>query len=378
MKKVAVNEKKKSKELGTIVLCAGGSGGHIFPAEALATKLLEQGLKVVLLTDKRGKAFEANDKIQVVRVNGEAFTGRSIFGKVFALLLLGLGTIQSFFVLRRLKPLAVVGFGGFASIPGGMGAYLARIPLIIHEQNAVLGRANRLLAKKARLVITSFKKTSKVPRGIKTSYVGMPVRQQIAKKAGAPYPKLGTKGKINILVIGGSQGARILSDVVPAAIGLLPKDIQKKLEICQQCRKEDLERVKKAYKGTEAKVTLANFFDDIPDKMAKAHLIISRSGASSMAEIFAIGRPAILVPFKYAADDHQSANALALKEKGGGWLMNENGFTPAALAERLESLFENTDVLKNAASCALIKDTPKIADSLVKTVLDVARERKEK
>ncbi len=378
MKKVMVQKKGKSKNVGTIVLCAGGSGGHIFPAEALATKLLEQRIKVILLTDKRGKAFEASDKIQVVRVKGEAFTGRSIFGKVFALFALGLGMIQSFFILRNLKPLAVVGFGGFASIPGGMGAYLARVPLIIHEQNAVLGRANRLLAKKAKLVITSFKKTSKLPRGVKTSYIGMPVRQQIAKKAGAPYPKFSANGKIDILVIGGSQGARILSDVVPAAIRLLPKDIQKKLVICQQCRKEDLERVKSAYKGTGAKVTLASFFDDIPDKMAKAHLIISRSGASSMAEIFAIGRPAILVPFKYAADDHQSANALALKEKGGGWLMNENGFTPAALAERLESLFENTDVLKNAASCALIKDTTKIADSLVNVVLDTAREHKKK
>jgi len=378
MKKVIGKEKEKSKKLGTVVLCAGGSGGHIFPAEALATKLLEQGLKVVLLTDKRGKAFGANDKIQVVRVNGEAFAGRNIFGKAFALFSLGMGAIQSFFILRNLKPLAVVGFGGFASIPGGVGACFARVPLIIHEQNAVLGRANRLLAKKAKLVITSFKKTSRVPRGIKTSYVGMPVRQQIAKKAGAPYPKLEPNGKIDILVIGGSQGARILSDVVPAAIKLLPKDIQKKLVICQQCRKEDLERVKEAYKGTGAKVTLASFFDDIPDKMAKAHLIISRSGASSMAEIFAIGRPAILVPFKYAADNHQSANALALKEKGGGWLMNESGFTPAALAERLESLFENTDVLKNAASCALIKDTAKIADYLAKTVLDTAREHKEK
>ena len=378
MKKVMGQKKKKMENIGTIVLCAGGSGGHIFPAEALATKLLEQGIKVVLLTDKRGKAFEASDKIQVVRVKGEAFTGRSVFGKVFALFSLGLGMIQSFFILRNLKPLAVVGFGGFASIPGGMGAYLARIPLIIHEQNAVLGRANRLLAKKAKLVITSFKKTSKVPHGVRTSYVGMPVRQQIAQKAGAPYPRLSANGKIDILVIGGSQGARILSDVVPAAIRLLSKDIQKKLVICQQCRKEDLERVKNAYKGTGAKVTLASFFDDIPDKMAKAHLIISRSGASSMAEIFAIGRPAILVPFKYAADDHQSANALALKEKGGGWLMNENGFTPAALAERLESLFENTDVLKNAASCALIKDTTKIADSLVKVVLDTAREHKKK
>ena len=363
----------KNKKL-KVVLCAGGSGGHIFPAETLAVELEKKGVKVYAFTDKRGHAFKTKSK-NVFKIQGEAVTGKKIINKISALSKLGIGTIQAYLILQRIKPNAVIGFGGFASVPGIMAARLACIPVILHEQNAVLGRANRLAGKFAKLLLTSFKETKLVPEGLKTAYVGMPIRPEIAEKIGTPYPILDDKSSINILVIGGSQGATILSKVVPEALKLLPLDIKKRINLSQQCRSEDLEEVKKAYAESGIKTNLASFFKDIPEKMANAHLVICRSGSSSMAELFAIGRPAILVPYKLAADNHQKANALSLTSCGGGWLMPEDSFSITSLNERLTELLKNPDTLKRASKCALNKDVAKVAEKLALAVIDTINQK---
>jgi len=355
----------------TVILCAGGSGGHIFPAMAAAEELLQKGYDVVLFTDCRGENFK-NEKIKVYTIMGEAVSGRSLWHKCVAAVKLGLGTIQSLLLIKKLKPVAVVGFGGFASVPGGLAAeFFTNIPVVLHEQNAVLGRANRLLAKRAALLITSFAKTSMVPTKTKVKYVGMPVRKEVAEAAASPYPKLTGRTKINLLIIGGSQGAAVLSKIVPAALKLLPESIKKRLNVCQQCRPEDLDNVRLSYIGSGIRTELASFFPDIPQRMVKAHLIISRAGASSMAEIFTIGRPAILIPYKFAADNHQYENAFSLNERGGGWILKEDTLTSPILCARLISLFENPDVLNNAAACSLIKDSQNVAYNLSCTIIDV-------
>ncbi len=366
------NKKKK------IVLCAGGSGGHIFPAIAVADELMQSGYDVVLFTDCRGEVYE-NKKIKVYTVMGEAISGRGIFKKIFALIKLGIGTLQAAVLLKKLKPVAVVGFGGFASVPGCFAAeYFTKIPVLLHEQNAVLGRANRLLARKASLLLTSFEKTLLVPQKTNFKYVGMPVRKELAEAAASPYSKITNRNKINLLIIGGSQGAAVLSRVVPAAIKLLPEALKKRLNVCQQCRPEDLDNVRLAYAGSGIKTELASFFPDIAQRMVKAHLIISRAGSSSVAEIFTIGRPAILIPYKFAADNHQYENALSLSEKGGGWILKEDTLTADSLCSRLISLFENPEVLGEAASCALIKDRQNVAYNLSCTIIEAVNNNNKK
>ncbi len=359
--------KNKKQQTKNIVLCAGGSGGHIFPAEALATELQKKGFNIFFLTDKRGQTFK-DKNFSIYQISGEAVTGKTFFKKLIALTKIALGVLQSYCLFRKLKPLVVIGFGGFASIPGATAAILSRIPLVIHEQNAVLGKANHLLARKASLILTSFPETKKLPLSAKVKYVGMPVRPEIANKAAYPYPYLDLNSPINLLIIGGSQGAAILSKVIPDALKMLPVNIKKRLKVSQQCRPEDINNVREAFIGSGIDNELASFFNDIPDRMANAHLIISRSGSSSIAEIFTIGRPAILIPFAKAADDHQTVNALALTDSGGGFLIPEKSFSAENLNERLLNLFKNPEILKKAASCALVPDMPKVSQKLCEII----------
>lgn len=369
--------KDNKNKISTIVLCAGGSGGHIFPAESLGTELQKKGFNIILLTDKRGQAFKGKD-FSVHRVSGEAVTGRGFIRKIIALAKLGLGTLQAYIFFKKVKPVIVIGFGGFASIPGAAAAVLSRIPLVIHEQNAVLGRANRLMAKKASLIITSFAETSMLPQGVRVKHGGMPIRPEVAAQAGAPYPKLDAASPINILVIGGSQGASILSRVLPDAFKLLPDSLKKRIKLAQQCRPEDIDDVRAAFIGSGIDHELATFFNDIPERMAKAHLILSRSGSSSMAELFTIGRPAILIPFARAADNHQTANAMALTECGGGFLIPEAGFTVENVNERLQTIFKNPEILQKAAACALVPDMPEVPQKLCRMIEDEIKAKENK
>jgi len=352
---------------GLVVLAAGGTGGHVFPARALAEALLARGWRVALITDARGETFgEAMENVDTYRISA-ASPGGGVGGKLRALARLAFGLLQARALLRRLKPDAAVGFGGYASAPTMLAAAFAGVPTLIHEQNAVLGRANRLLARRMTLIATSFARVNglRLADEARTVTTGNPVRSAIADIGRRPYPELVEKtGVVSVLVFGGSQGARVLSDIVPAAVARLCSATRKRLSITQQCRAEDLDRVRDAYRKAGVAATVAPFLNDMPERLSAAHLVISRAGASTVAELTAAGRPALLVPYPFAADDHQRANARAIDEAGGGWLMPEPGFTAEALSARLESLLGKPSVLGEAASRARQAGRPDAAEAL--------------
>ncbi|MBL4613817.1 MAG: undecaprenyldiphospho-muramoylpentapeptide beta-N-acetylglucosaminyltransferase [Magnetovibrio sp.] len=338
-----------------VLLAAGGTGGHVFPAEALASELMDRGFRLGLVTDKRGQAYGgALGALETHHILAGGIAGKSVPARIKSVVELGLGTWQAWRLLKNLQPDAVVGFGGYASVPTMMAATFTAVPTAIHEQNALLGRANRLLAGRVKSIATSFADTQGLPNAAlaKVSLTGMPVRAPIAAKCDAPYPNTEGDAALGILVLGGSQGATVLSQVVPAALAKLPDEIKNRLEVTQQCRDEDMDAVKRAYAENGICAHLATFIDDVPERMAKAHLMISRAGASSVSEALAVGRPSILVPYPYAADDHQTFNAQAVDAAGAGWIMPQDTFTPDNLAVRLDSLLGLPAVLEKAARCA--------------------------
>ncbi|MBF0333432.1 MAG: undecaprenyldiphospho-muramoylpentapeptide beta-N-acetylglucosaminyltransferase [Alphaproteobacteria bacterium] len=352
-----------------IVLAAGGTGGHVFPAEALAAELLSRGLRLALVTDKRGQAYGGTlGSLETHRISAGGVAGRGLASRARGLAELAWGALQAGPLLRRLKPAAVVGFGGYASLPTMFAASRSGLPTLIHEQNAVLGRANRLLAGRVGRVATCYANVLHMPAEARIVQTGMPVRPAVAAMRDAPYER--PDGALRLLVLGGSQGARVLSEVLPAAIALLPEDLRARLEIGQQCRPEDIEGARAAYAALGMAPTLETFFRDVPERLAAAHLVVARAGASTVAELTALGRPAILVPYPHAIDDHQTANAHALDECGGGWLMPQPAFTPEALAARLRSLFEQPDTLVKAAACARAAGRPDAALRLADSVME--------
>lgn len=357
------------------VLTAGGTGGHVFPAEALAAELLERGWRLALVTDRRGQAYGGTlGSLETWPIAAGGLAGRGALAKLRALAELGVGAVQAYKLLRQMKPSVVVGFGGYASAPAMVAACLLRLPTLIHEQNGVLGRANRLLAPRVDRIATSYAHVAKVDERLagKLVHTGMPVRAAVAALRETPYPALGTSGPVRIVVLGGSQGARILSEVVPAALLRLPKPLMRRLAVTQQCRAEDLEAVRRAYHQGGIVATLDTFFHDVPERLAAAHLVVTRSGASTVAELTTLGRPAILVPYLHAIDDHQTANAHAVDEVGGGWLMPQSTFTPEALAARLESLITQPAALAQAAACARAAGRPDAASLLADQVAALA------
>ncbi len=354
----------------TIVLAAGGTGGHMFPAEALARELLARGHKVVLVTDARGHAFgDALPEVPVERVRA-ATIGGGIAGKVRMVVELGLGTLEARRLLKRLRPACVVGFGGYPSVPTVFAAQRLGIPTVLHEQNAVLGRANRLLAGKARRVCTSFPSVRGLPAGVPTVRTGNPVRPGILALAGRPYPDTGHG--LTLLVTGGSQGAAVFSTVIPNAVALLPEDLRQRLRIVQQARPETMADAHAIYDGIGADVELSPFFRDMPARLAACHLMICRSGASTVAELAAAGRPAILVPYPHATDDHQTANARALADAGGAWVLPQTALSPEALAARLTELLADPAGLARAAAAASAWAIPDAAARLATAVLETA------
>lgn len=357
---------------GPIVLAAGGTGGHIFPAEALAQELLGRGAAVALVTDSRGHAFgERVSGVATHRIRAGRIGGGLIAKTVGAAELL-LGTVQAGALLRRLAPAAVVGFGGYPSVPTLVAAGRLGLPTVIHEQNALLGRANRLLAPRARLIATGFAELGMVrdaDRG-RAIYTGNPVRPAIAALAKSPYQPPEDDGAFELLVLGGSQGARVFSEVIPAALAELPERLRRRVRIAQQARPEDLESVREAYARLGLAAETATFFDDVPARLAQAHLVICRAGASTSAEITAAGRPAILVPYPHAADDHQTANAAALTAAGAGWLVPQSELTPMSLAHRLAELAREPQRLAAASAAAHGLARPDAASRLADLVLN--------
>ncbi|MEK9751655.1 MAG: undecaprenyldiphospho-muramoylpentapeptide beta-N-acetylglucosaminyltransferase [Rhodospirillaceae bacterium] len=354
-----------------VVLATGGTGGHVFPAEALASELAQRGCRLALFTDRRGGNYTG--------VLGDLDTYRiragGVAGKRFIALLqsgpeLAIGLVQARSLLRRLNPSAVIGFGGYASVPTMLAACLGGLPTAIHEQNAVLGRANRLLAPWVARIATCFDQVSGIPANAdpKVIKTGMPVRQAIIDVMDTAYPAIADDGEFRILVIGGSQGARVLSDVVPAAMALLPEALRRRMRIVQQCRPEDLDRAREVYVSAGIDAELANFFNDVPARLATAHLVIGRSGASTVAEVTAVGRPSILVPYHYATDDHQARNAHAVDAAGAGWVLPQTAFTPEALKNRIESLVGMPVVLERTAANAKALGRPLAAKALADLV----------
>ncbi len=333
-----------------IVVAAGGTGGHLFPAEALAATLAARGRRIVLMTDARSGALDSPVFASFERVvlSGAGIAGRG--GRaVSAALALARGVLQARRALARLDARAVVAFGGYPSVPPVLAARtLRRRPVVIlHEQNAIPGRANRFLAPRADVLALSFADTARVPSGVRTVLTGNPVRPPIAAIPIYVPPAAGET--LRLLVLGGSLGARVFSDVVPAAVAALPAEMRARLVIVQQCRAEDLARVRSAYSYAGVAAELAAFFPDVAMRLATAHLVLARAGASTVAELAVAGRPAILVPLPSAIDDHQSANARAL---GGAVVIAQRDLAPPLLAVTLAELLGAADRLAAAAISA--------------------------
>ena len=357
-----------------IVLAAGGTGGHVFPAEALAQELLAQGHRLALITDKRGTGYTGTlGMIDTHHIRAQGLAGQGVIGKLKGLVSLGLGVLDARRLLQELNPAAVVGFGGYASAPTIAAATQLGLPTVIHEQNAILGRANRLLARRVNRVCTSFDLAKPAPAGATLIRTGMPVRPGVAAMRASTYTAPTAEGPFRLLILGGSQGARIFSDVIPAAVKLLPADLRQRLEISQQCRPEELDRTHAAYAESGAHVELRCFFDNVPELMANAHLLITRSGASTVAEATVIGRPSLLIPYPFAADDHQTANAQALTAAGGAWMIRQQQFTPESLAERLTQFAAAPYGLSSATAAAAAFSVPDAASRLANVVTDLIR-----
>ncbi|MBD8064181.1 undecaprenyldiphospho-muramoylpentapeptide beta-N-acetylglucosaminyltransferase [Devosia sp. PTR5] len=337
----------------TFVLMAGGTGGHLFPAMALAQELLRRGHVVELMTDHRVGSygdFPARN-IHVVPAATPSLRNPFKFVGGGVTILRGIAVARR--QLRKTRPDAVVGFGGYPIFPPFLAASLLGIPGILHEQNAVMGRANRALVRFADLVALSFGTTRFAEHlGQQKIVTGNPVRDRVRAVAHMPYPELSEGGTIDLVVFGGSQGAKAISDIVPAAIGLLPEALRHRLRIVQQARAEDIDRVTEAYRQSRTSVEIAPFIPDLPERIARSHLVIARSGASTIAELTVIGRPAILVPLPGALDADQKNNALVMEQAGGAWVAVQATLSPQSLATRLEALLADPAGLRRAAEAA--------------------------
>ncbi len=338
-----------------ILLAAGGTGGHMFPAEALARALLARGLAVDLATDERGGGFgDRLPQVKVHRIASGGVAGKGVAARLRNVVRLGLGVLQSGRLLRRVRPAVVVGFGGYPSVPPLWVANRANLPTVLHEQNAVMGRANRFLAPRATRLALSFEqvKFADLARVDRPSVTGNPVRAEISAIADTPYAAPRSGEPVNLFVMGGSLGASVFATVVPEAVGLLTPELRSRLRIAQQARANDLEIARKAYDALGLQVELKPFFEDVPERLRRAHLLITRAGASTIAELTAAGRPAILVPLPNSIDDHQMANGRALEAAGGGWVMPQAGLSPRLLADKLGAVIEDPSALEHAASAA--------------------------
>jgi UDP-N-acetylglucosamine--N-acetylmuramyl-(pentapeptide) pyrophosphoryl-undecaprenol N-acetylglucosamine transferase len=361
-----------------IVLAAGGTGGHIFPAEALAEVLLRRGERVVLVTDQRFGHFKSGALSEVETRTIHAGTiGGAWHKKILGAAGLLLGIAQARGVLRQLKPKVVAGFGGYPSFPTVFSAAGMGIPTVIHEQNSVLGRANRLLAGRVGHIAASFPETLMLAEkdAGKVSFTGNPVRASIRALRDVPYSMLMQDGKMHILITGGSQGASVLSQIIPEAIALLPVNLRARVRLDQQCREAELAATKARYAELGVNADLATFFVDVPARLAASHLVIARAGASTVSELAVAGRPAILVPYPQAMDNHQYYNANAFEDVGGGWVMAQEGFTAQALAARLEAFLNAPDALAKAAANARNLGTLDAAEKLADLVMAATERR---
>ena len=358
-----------------ILLAAGGTGGHLFPAEALGVELMKRGLRVRLVTDSRAVRYSglfSKDMIDVVA--SETVRGRSPLQLARTGFMLATGTVMALNLMRRLRPAAVVGFGGYPTVPPLLAARLSRIPAIIHDANAVLGRANRFLSRHADAIATSLPGVlDRDPMlGPKTTTVGTPMRPMVLAAASMAYAAPDPSGPFRLLVVGGSQGARVMSDIVPGAIERLEPSLWNRLILTQQVREEDITRVRAVYDRLKIHAELAPFFTDLPARLAANHLVVSRSGAGTVAELAAIGRPSILVPLPGSIDQDQFANAGVLADAGGALRIVQADFTPDRLAAEISGLAAEPARLANMARAARSAGRFDAAERLADLVVKVA------
>lgn len=357
-----------------VLLAAGGTGGHLFPAEALAEALRRRGAEIELATDERATRYGHDFPARATHVIPSAtIRGRDPISLVRTVGTLGIGAMKSLRLMRRTRPAAVVGFGGYPTLPPVLAATLKRIPTVIHDANAVMGRANRMLSSRVTAIATSFPGMTLDPAlAAKATFTGNPVRPMVIAVASKPYPALEAGGPINLLVFGGSQGARVMSDIVPPGIERMAPTLRARLSIVQQARGEDEQRVRDTFARLGVKAEVAPFFADLPARIAASHLIVSRSGASTVAELAAIGRPAILVPLPHALDQDQLANANVLAKAGGAIVLRQDDFTPERLANEIAGLAADPGRLPAMATGAKSAGVLDAADRLADLVLRVA------
>ncbi len=362
-------------EMFSVMLAAGGTGGHLFPAYALAEELQRRDIAVDLITDLRGDRYGSGFPARTVyQVPSATLASKAASDIAKTTLALARGTKAAFSILGNVKPRAVIGFGGYPTYPPLVAARLRGIPTAVHEQNAVLGRANRLLAKRVTAIATSFENTKYLDGGLiaKATLTGNPVRQIVVDAAVRAYLAPASDGPVHILVFGGSQGARYFSDAVPPALIALPDALRARLHVTQQAREEDVQRVSDAYGEHGIAAEIAPFFKDLPERMAAAHLVIGRAGASTVAELTVMGRPSILVPLPHALDNDQLNNARRLAESGGGWCIEQRNLTSERLADEIERLVAAPATLAAAAAAAKTAGRPDAVSRLADFVVALA------
>lgn len=336
-----------------LMIAAGGTGGHMFPAQALAEAMLARGWRVKLSTDARGARYAGGfpDDVKVEQVRAATFARGGMAGKIKVPFQIAAGVLGATLRMILDRPRVVVGFGGYPTIPALVAAWVLRVPRMIHEQNGVLGKVNALFARRVNKLACGTWPTQ-MADGLEAEFTGNPVRAAVLARAGAGYIPPGDY-PMDLLVIGGSQGARILSDVVPAAIAGLPDDLKRNLSVSHQAREEDIDRVVAAYEGGGVVAEIAPFFNDIPRRLSECQLVISRAGASSVADISVIGRPSVLVPYAAATANHQAANAKMLSRVDAAVVFPESQFTSDALRETLHSILTNPAGAAGMAQAAL-------------------------
>ncbi|MBD8735406.1 undecaprenyldiphospho-muramoylpentapeptide beta-N-acetylglucosaminyltransferase [Sphingomonas sp. CFBP 13706] len=352
------------------VLAAGGTGGHMVPAAALAAELTRRGHRVALVSDERGVRFPGLfEGIQTHVLPAGRFTGGPL-GWAKATRSMWRGRMMARELYRTFKPAAVIGFGGYPALPALLAAFANRIPTAVHEQNAVLGRVNRLVARHVDAIATSSEPTERLASGLlaKTHLVGNPVREAVLALRARPYPLLEEDGIFRVLVTGGSQGASILSQVVPDGLAMLPVTFRRRLQVTHQARIEDIDAVRAQYAEHHIPAELATYLPDMPEQLAWAHLVIARAGASTIAELTAAGRPAILVPLPGATDDHQTVNAREITRAGGARTIRQGDFTAVELAKQMQKLGLDPAALQNAAGRARSCGRPNAASDLADLV----------
>ncbi|MGH6747037.1 undecaprenyldiphospho-muramoylpentapeptide beta-N-acetylglucosaminyltransferase [Novosphingobium sp.] len=353
------------------VLAAGGTGGHLIPAFALAAELDRRGHHVALITDERGAAIPGKPDYLPAHVLPQGrIAGKNPLNWLKGLKGILSGRAMALRLFESFEPTAVVGFGGYPALPTMLAARSAKIPTVLHEQNSVLGRVNRYFAGKVNAIATAFAQVDRLDPKLadKVTLVGNPVREEVLALRDAPFPEFGEDSLLRILVTGGSQGARVLSEVVPDGLAMLPPALRSRLQVIQQCRPEDIDAVRARYAGHGIPAELATYFEDMAERLAGAHLFIGRSGASTIAELTAVGRPAILIPLPIATDDHQAANTREIVAAGGARAIRQESFTATMLAKQIQAMAQHPETLANAAHASWNCGYPNAASDLADLV----------